>query len=233
MSKIMEPPVLVSKMLTLVLATAIVVLAALGFTLVKMIPLERPEVFFLLTPTRSSTVAIYPMDLNNQDQAFYWYIRGFIREYIIARNTLYPGVQSYITRNNWSNVVKLWSSDNVFNELTKTTLYNAYTFNAMSPTMSCSVNFESTNNEPAIVHVRNNVYQANFDWVCKDENIGGQTTSKKYKIQLRIDSELQSAKSGTVENLEKLRKNPLGIQVVEYNVRDGKDDPLDSDTKSW
>ena len=229
----MEPPVLVSKMLTLVLATAIVVLAALGFTLVKMIPLERPEVFFLLTPTRSSTVAIYPMDLNNQDQAFYWYIRGFIREYIIARNTLYPGVQSYITRNNWSNVVKLWSSDNVFNELTKTTLYNAYTFNAMSPTMSCSVNFESTNNEPAIVHVRNNVYQANFDWVCKDENIGGQTTSKKYKIQLRIDSELQSAKSGTVENLEKLRKNPLGIQVVEYNVRDGKDDPLDSDTKSW
>jgi len=232
-SKTIEPPVLVSKMLTFVLATAIVVLAVLGFTLIKMIPLERPEVFFLLTPTRSSNVAIYPMNLNNQDQAFYWYIRGFVREYIIARNTLYPGAQSYITRNNWSNVVKLWSSDTVFNELTKTTLYNAYTFNAMSPTMSCSVNFESTNNEPAIVHVRNNVYQANFDWICKDENIGGQTTSKKYKIQLRIDSELQKTTAGTVEDLEKLRKNPLGIQVVEYTVRDGKDDPLDSDMKSW
>lgn len=234
MSKIMEPPVLVSKMLTFVLAGTVVVLAALGFTLIKMIPLERPEVFFLLTPTRSSDVVIIPMtpDANNE-RTLNFYLQGFIREYIIARNTLYPGAQSYITRNNWSNVVKLWSSDDVFKEFTKTSLYRDYVFNTMPPSLSCSVNFESTNNERAIVEMHNGWYQANFAWVCKDENIGGQTTLKNYKIQLRIDSELQAKMSGTLENLEKLRQNPLGIQVIEYVIKDDMGDPLDSDVKSW
>ena len=234
MAKVIEPPVLVSKMLTFVLAGAVVVLATLGFTLIKMIPLERPEVFFLLTPTRSSDIVIIPMNPDSgNERTLNFYLQGFIREYIIARNTLYPGHQAYITRGNWSNIVKLWSTEQVFNKFTKTALYQDYTFNSMAPSLSCSVNFESTNNERAIVELHDGWYQANFVWVCKDENIGGQTTQKNYKIQLRIDSELQSKMSGTLENLEKLRKNPLGIQVTEYVIKDGKDDPLDSDTKSW
>ena len=39
------------------------------------------------------------------------------------------------------------------------------------------------------------------------------------------------------ENLEKLRDNPLGIQVVQYESLGGSGfsggDPLDSDTASW
>lgn len=230
MSKIMEPPVLVSKMLTFVLAGAVAVLATLGFVLLKMIPLERPEIFFLLTPTRSSDVIIVPMD---NERMLNFYLQGFVREYIIARNTLYSGAQSYITRNNWSNVVKLWSSEKVFKDFTKTSLYRDYVFSTTPPSISCSVNFEGTNNERAIKEMHNGWYQANFVWVCKDENIGGQTTSKNYKIQLRIDSELQAKMSGTLENLEKLRQNPLGVQVVEYVIKDDMGDPLDSDTKSW
>ena len=232
MSKIVEPPVLVSKMLTFVLAGAVVVLATLGFTLIKMIPLERPEVFFL--GIRSSDIVIRPMipDSTNE-RRFKLYLQGFIREYIIARNTLYPGTQAYVTRSNWSNVVKLWSSQEVFNAFTKTSLYRDYMFSNTSPSVSCSVNFEDTNKERAIVEMHNGLYQVNFIWVCKDENIGGQITSKSYKIQIRIDSELQSKMSGTLENLEKLRRNPLGVQVVEYVVKDDKGDPLDSDIKSW
>ena len=229
MSKIVTPPVLVSKVLTFVLAGSIVVLATLVVVLAKMIPLERPEVFFLFTPTRSSDIIIHPMtpDANNTKRLDF-YLKGFIREYIIARNTLYPGTQAYLTRNNWSNTIKLWSSDKVFNDLTKTSLYRDYTFSKTLPHMSCSVNFDG-----APVEMHNNWYQVNFVWVCKDENIGGHTTSKSYKIQLRIESELQSQISGTLENLEKLRKNPLGIRVVDYVVKDDKADPLNSDMKSW
>ena len=233
MSKLIKPPVLVSRTLTFVLAGAVVVLATLFFTLFKMIPLERPEIFFLLTPTRSSDIVIFPMNPDSlNDKRIDFYKKGFIREYIIARNTLYPGSQAYLTRDNWSNVVKLWSSDSVFKDFTKTKLYKDYTFKKTLSSLSCFVYFEGANNEGAI-ELHNGRYQVNFVWVCKDENIGGQTTRKNYKIQIKIDSELQGKISGTLENVEKLRKNPLGIQVTEYIVKEGKSDPLDSDTKSW
>ena len=60
MAKIIEPPILMSRILTFVLATSVVVLAALAVVLVKMIPLERPEVFFLVNPTRAVNVVIEP-----------------------------------------------------------------------------------------------------------------------------------------------------------------------------
>ena len=74
-------------------------------------------------------------------------------------------------------------------------------------------------------------YNVHFTWVCK--NINGQTTQKNYKIQIRIKSNLDEKMSETLENLEKLRDNPLGIQVVQYSILDGRGDPLDSDTASW
>lgn len=228
----MRPPVLVSRMLTFVLAGAIVVLATLCFTLLKMIPLERPEVFFLFTPTRSSDIIILPMAPDDMtERTLYWYKRGFIYEYILARNTLYSGNQSYLTRKNWSNVVKTWSSDKVFEKFTKTAMYKDYLFNTMTKSISCEVNFENTSDKE-IRELRDGWYQVNFVWVCRDENIGRQTISKNYKIQLRIESEVQSKLSGTLENVEKLRQNPLGIRVVDYVIKDGGMDPLDSDIKS-
>ena len=230
MTKVVEPPVLLSRILTFVLATSVVVLGALVFTLIKMIPLERPEVFFLRTPTRSANVIIEPLipDSSNKN-ALNNYKAGFVREYVIARNTLSmsPGT----TRKNWSRIVKPWSSNKVFEKLVQTRLYKEFAFGEQMPTVSCSVNFSSPNNDEPVLRMTNDTYNVKFTWVCK--NIGGQTTQKNYKIQIRIKSDLDEKSSGTLDYLEKLRDNPLGIQVVQYDVLDGRGDPLDSDTESW
>ena len=49
MQERIEPPILISRLMTFVMATALVVLGVLVFTLDKMFPLERPQVFFLDT----------------------------------------------------------------------------------------------------------------------------------------------------------------------------------------
>ena len=226
----MEPPVLMSRILTFVLATSVVVLGVLVFTLFKMIPLERPEVFFLLTQTRSTNVVIEPLIPDSGNKiATENYIRGFVREYVIARNTLNPNVS--ITKNNWTKVVKPWSANNVYNAFTNTALYKSYTLNEQPPAVSCSVNFSNSTKDSAIVKTGDDTFVVNFMWIC--ENIGGQTTQKNYKIQIRIQSDLDKNVSGTVDNLKKLSVNPLGIQVTQYSVLEGKKDPLDSDVASW
>ncbi len=235
MAKVVEPPVLMSKVLTFVLATSVVVVCVLGFTLYKMIPLERPEVFFLRTPTRSANVTIVPLipDTTNKI-ALDAYKRGFIREYVIARNTLRPGLESQITRDNWVNVIKPWSDNRVFSDFSNTSLYKDYVFRNAMPPVSCEVNFfPDTKSERSIVATGKDVYDVKFTWVCKNENIGGHTTQKNYKIQVRIQSDLKKEVSGIFDNLEKLRNNPLGIQVVGYTVKEGKTDPLNSDIESW
>lgn len=225
-----EPPVLMSRILMFVLATSIVVLGALAFTLFKMIPLERPEIFFVQTPTRFVNTVIEPLDTNQDNKtAMEYYERGFIRTYIIARNTLYPNVA--MTRNNWAKIVKPWSSDNVFSAFTDTALYKDYTFNNRPSVLSCSVSFSDTKREPAIVRTKNNEYIVNFTWVCENNN--GQTTQKNYKIRIKVQSDLDNKLSGTLDNLEKLKQHPLGIQVTEYKVQGNKDDPLNSDRTSW
>ena len=214
--------------MTLVLATSVVVLGALGFVLIKMIPLERPEVFFLSTHTRSVNTIIEPLDLDDAP-AFEKYEKGFIREYVIARNTLYENAS--VTRKNWTNVIKSWSSKNVYTAFTKTNLYKEYILNDTMPTMSCSVNFSGR--EPLLKTASGSKYTeyvVDFAWVCK--NSGGQTTTDYYKIQLRIKSVLDTTGSNMAENLNKLQNNPLGIQVVSYMVLDGNGDPLNSNTDS-
>ena len=230
MSKIVEPPVLMSRILTFVLATSVVTLGALVVTLAKMIPLERPEVFFVYTPTRLTNLVITPMIPNatNQD-TLYAYKEGFIREYVIARNTLDTGKNSYITKNNWLKIVKPWSNSEVYNEFIKTKMYQTYVFNEQPPYFSCSVNFSSTKNDKAIIYLGKDLYEVNFAWICKNENIGGHTNQKNYKIQIRIQSELDKKPSEVFNNLDKLRDNPLGIQVVEYKIKSNNPDPLNSD----
>ena len=238
MAKIIEPPVLMSRILTFVLATSIVVLVALVVALAKMIPLERPEVFFLLSQTPSVSTTIEPMtpDSSNEE-ALSAYEMGFVREYVIARNTLTDVAQ---TRKNWTNIIKPWSSEAVYSALTKTQLYTDYTFNDRPPVVSCSVNFSNNAKEQAVLKTKSarsgksfSEYIVNFTWIC--ENIGGQTTQKNYMIRIRIQSVLDSKMSGTLENLKKLRSNPLGTQVIGYTVistdnnRDKTDDPLNSE----
>lgn len=229
MSKIVEPPVLMSRILTFVLAASVVVLAVLVFVLIKMIPLERPEVFFLVNPTRAVNVAIEPFnpDANNKS-AINTYERGFIREYVIARNEL--DANTNVTRSNWKNIVKPWSDDRVYNAFTKTKLYKDYAFGGKVSGTTCSVAFSNQNGSDAIINTNPGDYTVHFTWICK--NISGQPTTKNYKIRIKIKSELDKKVSETFENLEKLKANPLGIHVTEYKVQDGDVDPLNSDITS-
>lgn len=230
-SKIVEPPILMSKVLTFVLATSVVVLGVLVYTLFKMAPLERPEVFFLYTPRGNFTdMTIEPMvpDANNQ-RTLDRYKKGFIREYVIARNTLNSGTNVVITRNNWSKLVAPWSSEKVWQSFTNTKLYQQYQFSDTLPTMSCSVNFPNLTNTPAVVQLNDDMYEVNFAWICEDENIGGHIIQKNYKIMIRIRSDLNKQAQ---KDLNKLRNNPLGVQVVSYEIQNDKGDPLNSDMES-
>lgn len=229
MAKIIEPPILMSRILTFVLAASVVVLAALGFVLIKMMPLERPEVFFVVNATRSVNVVVEPFkpDTTNKN-AINNYEAGFIREYVIARNTLDGNVNT--TRNNWKNIVKEWSNDNVYRNFTRTKMYKDYAFGTKIPNVSCSVNFSTPdNNADPVIRTGRGDYTVNFVWICK--NIAGQTIPKLYKIRIKIQSELDTNVSETLENLEKLKNNPLGIRVTEYKIQDGND-PLNSDVAS-
>jgi len=232
-AKVIQPPVLLSRVLTFVFATSVVVLATLIITLVKIMPLERPEVFFLSTHTLSVNATIEPLVPNSANQqALEQYEKGFVREYIIARNTLMPN--SGLTLKNWANVVKPWSNNRVYSAFTRTTLYKEYSDSGVSSAISCSVNFSDKNKEQPVVKTGHNSqydeYTVTFAWVCK--NSGGQATQKNYKIRLRIQSVLDDKVSDTLENLNKLRDNPLGIRVVEYTILDGDGDPLNSDKYS-
>ena len=91
MAKVIQPPVLLSRVLTFVFATSVVVLVTLVVALTKMMPLERPEVFFLLTHTLSVNAVIEPMVPNPaNEQAMERYEKGFVREYVISRYTVMP-----------------------------------------------------------------------------------------------------------------------------------------------
>ena len=230
MAKIVEPPVLMSRILTFVLAASVVVLCSLGFTLMKMIPLERPEVFFLYTPTLATNVTIKPLvpDASNKN-VIDAYQKGFVRQYMIARNTLEttPGA----TRSNWIQIVQPWSSNKVFDKLSKTRLYTEFAFGEKMPTVTCRVNFASPNNDEPVLRMTSGTYQVKFTWIC--ENISGQTKQKDYIIQVKIKSDLDKNTSGTLGYLDKLRDNPLGLQVVQYDVLGGGVDPLDTDTEAW
>lgn len=228
MSKTIEPPVLMSRILTFTLATSIVVLAALAFTLFKMFPIERPQVFFLLTPTRSTNLVIEPMNPDSANkQAILEFKKGFIKEYVTARNQLY--INPMVTRENWVNVVKQWSTPAVYNNFMRTKLYKSYIFNETPPMMTCDVNFDPVDDE-SIRYTSGDNFIVRFAWICKNENIGGQTLQKSYKIRIRIESELVGG--ATELDLERLRNNPLGIQVSEYTIMDdseSKGDPLNSE----
>ena len=220
-----EPPVLMSRILAFVLATSVVVLAALAFVLFKMIPLERPEVFFLVNATRSVNVVIKPFDPNTNTASNNNYKEGFIREYVIARNTLNAN-NTAITKNNWKNIVKTWSDAPVYKAFTGTKTYKSYMFSMQPHSVSCDVSFADPKLGNPILQTNPGDYTVSFAWICK--NIGGQTTQNYYKIKIKVRTELDKNISGTLDNLEKLQSNPLGMQVTEYKIQDNKDDPLNS-----
>ena len=220
MAKIVEPPVLTSRILAFMLAASVVVLGVLVVTLIKMVPLERPEVFFVSASSSLSNVSVKGMEPDPEMTRSYE--EGFVREYIIARNTLYQNTET--TRNNWTRVIKPWSSPDVFANLTKTNLYQVYTQENQLQPVECNVSFSSVSRTS-----RN--WVAEFNWICK--NNSGQSVKKNYTIVMKLKSDL--SKDGPMEDLSRLRVNPLGTQVISYEILDNNrsgakgEDPLNSD----
>ena len=111
-----EPPVLLSRLLTFVFATMLVVLVAMVVTLYNMYPLDRPQVFFLMSAPKNDLQVVLremlPIDENLDN-----FKRTFIREYIKARNEIVPNANEMRTK--WTNdangVVYTWSTPDVYN----------------------------------------------------------------------------------------------------------------------
>ena len=75
-----EPPVLVSRLMAFVLAMAVVVLVTMGYTIYKMFPLNRPQVFFL-TSTLRADQEVHLVEMLPNSANFDEFKKAFVREY--------------------------------------------------------------------------------------------------------------------------------------------------------
>ena len=136
-----EPPILLSRVLTLVFAATLVVLVALLITLYKMFPLDRPEVFFLRSVNPNNTQITLTQVMPDGDD-LERYKRAFIAEYIKTRNEVTPSVRTM--EKNWgmqNGTIKTMSSDDIFAGFAGTAMYQEFLLNNGSFDFSCSVEF--------------------------------------------------------------------------------------------
>lgn len=213
-----EPPILLSRLMTFVLATAVVVLAVMGVTLYKMFPLNRPQVFFLMTqPSHTLEVTLRNMVPTNENLDFYK--RAFIREYIKARNEISSNINAM--REKWTNEpsapVRAWSSEAVFNDFRNSRMWTALMNEIPGFELKCPVEFETG----AITPRGTDMYAVKFRWFC--ENSDGQVDAKDYTIVLKLETDVDT----TVQWTDRLN-NPLGIRVTQYTVESVDGDKSDN-----
>ncbi len=214
-----EPPILLSRVLTLVFAATLVVLAVLIITLYNLFPLNRPEVFFLRSANTNATEITLTQVMPAGDD-FDRYKRAFIAEYVKARNEIVPNIRTM--EKNWSmqgGAVKTMSTDDVFAEFVNTAMYQEYLLNGAEFDFSCTVEYPS---RPVNSYKSDGAtYTVDFQWFCT--NSYGQTDRKDYRIKITLMTDgAQNMK--WVDHME----NPLGLRVVEYSVESGDGDPLDA-----
>ena len=215
-----EPPILLSRILTLVFAATLVVLGALAVTLYKMFPLDRPEVFFLRSanPTNTEITLTQVMpDGGDLDS----YKRAFIAEYVKLRNEIEPNIRIMTT--NWDRV-RTMSAPDIFAGFANTAMYQEYLLNTANGddgnlNFSCSVEFSqgSVNKYTA----DGTTYTVDFKWFCT--NSYGQTDRKDYRIKIKLEPDTAQNTKWT-DHME----NPLGLRVTEYSTEVGDGDPLDA-----
>lgn len=218
MSNRVEPPVLLSRLMTFVFATAAVVLAVLIITLTRMFPLNRPQVFFLATAPRDNLevvlVEIPPVDANMEQ-----YKNAFVREYVRHRNEIFPNPN--VMQEKWvgeNSMVRRMSSKEVYKDFTQTKMFTAIVSKLPGFDFHCPVNFKSA---PAYMK-NDDAYNVQIRYFCKD-NSTGQTIQKDYTIKIRLEEN----KDKQIKWGERI-ENPLGLSVAEYTIVEGDGDPLDT-----
>lgn len=226
-----EPPILISRLMTFVLATAVVVLGVLVFTLAKMFPLNRPQVFFLTTTNirdKELTLTEMPTDMDLDV-----YKKQFIREYVLARNEIVPDLA--VMRAKWAHndtgVVKTRSTDSVFGKFVMTDMVNIIRQDLDEAfDIRCSVEYPST---LSVVPVTNSTdtYDVTFTYICAYGPLGDMEYRKPYKLRVKLESNAKNAVRWA-ESME----NPLGFRISDYSVIDSGGNILDleqNDPLNW
>lgn len=221
MSDTIKPPVLLSRLLGFVCAAAIVMLAMLGFTLWRMFPLNRPQVFFLTTELRPDMdVRLYAMQTKSDEAHVAQYKEFFIKEYIKARNEIStnPNVMQRKWASDGTGVVSAWSDADVYADFQQTRLYNVLMRDGATINMTCTVEFPQGRLAP---RKNGTTYAVPFSHICTNNN--GQATRKDYTIVVSIE---EMGKDDTMKWGDRIN-NPLGVRVVGYEIESGNGDPLD------
>lgn len=216
-----EPPVLLSRLMTFVFATALVVLGTLGITLWQMFPLNRPQIFFLTTQFRPDmSVQLISMPLKSDKRNMTeTYLQSFVKEYIKARNEINPNIG--IMHRKWGTgedgVVSMWSSEDVFNDFARTAMWEALMYSDAKINVSCTVEFP----QGGVTKRRADglTWTATFNYVCRNND--GQLPLKEYTIIIELEKEDNS----TIQWGDRLN-NPLGVHVRRYEIEKGNGDPL-------
>lgn len=221
-----EPPILVSRLLTFVMATALVVLVVLIITLDKMFPLNRPQIFFL----KSQSLADKELTLTEMPADLDLYKRQFIREYVRERNEIVPDLA--IMRAKWANndngVIKTRSTDEVFGKFAMTDMANIIRQDLDEAfDITCNVDFFA---QHSVVEDRNinGAYVVSFNYVCSYGPMADQTFKRQYKLRVQLETTAKNA----VKWAERM-ENPLGLRVSKYEVIDRQNKVIDDDPLNW
>ena len=220
MSESVEPPILLSRLMTFVFSAALVVVVVLVVTLVKMYPLNKTQVFFLTTQPRSD-LEIKLSSFSPNEENIEVYKQAFIKEYIKARNEIIPNAG--VMQKKWSasedGTVYTWSTPEVYANFAKTSMWAAYMDEVPDFEFHCPVEFtgiapRSRNKQTSDI----DTYAVSFRYFCT--NSDGQKHQKDYTIILKLEL---GNKIKWTDRLD----NPLGIRVSEYKVESGEPDPLE------
>lgn len=210
-----EPPILLSRIMMFVLATALVVLVALGMTIYNMFPLNRPQVFFLTTTVRDDQ-DVRLVQMQPKSENLDRYTKAFVREYIRHRNEIFQNPNAMHQKwNSDDGAVRMMSTDNVYAEFADTAMFNAIMSEA--PSFNCLVNFDGA----PMYLASEDAYQTKIRYFCTDNT--GQTTPKDYTIKMKLETD-NNAQIKWADRID----NPLGLRVSRYEIISGDGDPLDT-----
>ncbi len=217
-----EPPFLLSRVMTFVLATALVVLVALALTVYNMFPLNRPQVFFLTT-TISENQDVRLVEMQPRSENTDRYKQEFVREYIRHRNEVFANANAMHKKWNSENgIVRTMSTDDVYSEFVKTGLFGEVMSNDVpNIPVQCYITFDGAPMYLASESQDTDTYQIKFRYFCADST--GPVAQKDYTIKVKLLTQ-----DGTLIKWADRIENPLGLKVVEYEIISGDGDPLNT-----
>ena len=227
MQRRIEPPILISRLMTFVMATALVVLGVLVFTFNKMFPIERPQVFLLNTQRlEDKKLIVSKISDTLSDEDIDVYKQLFVREYVRERNEIVPDIA--VMRAKWANddsaIIRARSTDRVFGKFTETDMVNAIMNDQDEPfNIQCNVQFPKNYSVVSPAGADNTVFDVHFKYICFQTQ--NPEISDDRDVYVRI--KLQPIDKNKIKWAGRT-KNPLGLMVSDYIIPEGQNDPLDS-----